>query len=59
MKEIEVNINYSKMDNYIAYFYVNILNLCSIIHRHQSGPWVDGSWVMGQMGHVNRWVTAP
>ena len=22
----------------------------------QSGPWVDGSWVMGQMGHVNRWV---
>ena len=23
----------------------------------QSGPWVDGSWVMGQMGHVNRWVT--
>ena len=26
-------------------------------YAHQSGPWVDGSWVMGQMGHVNRWVT--
>ena len=23
---------------------------------YQSGPWVNGSWVMGQMGHINGWV---
>ena len=28
--------------------------LASLLHRHQSREWVDGSWVMGQMGHENR-----
>ena len=22
----------------------------------QIGPWVTGSWVMGHLGHINRWV---
>ena len=34
-----------------------IISLTTSYESYQSGPWVDGSWVMGQMGHVNRWVT--